>query len=80
MNPSTNSNRLLLSSEEAGQLFGKSGRQWRRWVENNKAPPPVNAPGHPMWRRSDIELWVDVGCSMTAFRLHKQKLAEKRKA
>ena len=54
---------LHLIQEDAGYISAEA----TEWVAARKAPPPLASPGITKWRRSDIELWIECGCSMPAF-------------
>jgi predicted DNA-binding transcriptional regulator AlpA len=45
----------LLTQGEVCRMFGISDETWRRWVKAGRTPQRVDLPGHPRWRREDIE-------------------------
>ena len=65
-------NSLLVGAPAVAALLGKSTRTINRLAEDGHLPPSVKLPGPRMWRRKDIEAWVDAGCSLRAFRRAKQ--------
>ncbi len=50
---------LYLSVREAAALLGVSTRTWWRWAANGTAPPAVRVGGVTLWRRSQLERWMD---------------------
>jgi len=59
---------LLVGAPVVATLLGVSVRTVNRWVAEGELPPPIKTPGNGvrMWRRRDIEQWVDAGCSLRA--------------
>ena len=45
----------LLTRPQICRRFAISRWTWTRWVRDGIAPAPVPLPGHPRWRRSDID-------------------------
>lgn len=52
----------LLTAKEAGQICRLSKRSWFRFSAYGKIPAPVKIGGSIRWRRSDIDLWLKMGC------------------
>ena len=50
---------LLLSATGVAQLVDVSPRTLRRIRKERGFPKPVKGPGHPRWRRRDIEKWIE---------------------
>ena len=63
---------LLIRAKEVAQLIGVSDRTIYRWVDEDNFPKPVMNLGVRRWRRRDIELWIEVDCSMRRFRSEKR--------
>lgn len=66
---------LLVNAREVSELLGVSVRTVNRWYEINEMPPPVRTPGggHRRWKRRDIEIWVEAGCTKRGWRRAKDK-------
>ncbi len=56
---------LLLSDAECAALCGIGRRTWNTYRTAGKVPPSIRMGGLTRWRRSDIELWVELGCPST---------------
>ena len=53
---------LLLSADDSATLCGVSEASWWRYHSAGKVPAPVKLGGRTLWRRPDLELWIDLGC------------------
>ena len=53
---------LLLRAANASRLGGVSLSTWWRLHAAKACPAPVRVGGATMWRRADLELWVELGC------------------
>jgi prophage regulatory protein len=62
---------LTLTVQEVAQLLGRGVRTIWRWTEKGKFPKPIKIEGSTLWRRADIELFVQEG-SFKAFRQAKR--------
>lgn len=50
----------LLTVPRICERIGCSRWTWRRWVTAKTAPQPVpGLPGHPKWKRADIDRFVE---------------------
>jgi predicted DNA-binding transcriptional regulator AlpA len=64
---------LLLSAVEAGWLCGVSEASWWRYHSAAKVPAPLKLGGRTLWRRADLELWIELGCpARAAFNVERQ--------
>jgi predicted site-specific integrase-resolvase len=45
----------LLTQIQICRRFGISDETWRRWRQKGLTPRPVDMPGRPRWRVSDID-------------------------
>ncbi len=52
----------LLTAQELAEMLGLCKRQIFRLNSIGKIPKPVRIGGSVRWRRSDIELWLELGC------------------
>jgi len=52
---------LLLRAEECALLCGVSRRTWERLKAGGQIPPSFKLGNARVWRRSDIDLWVQWG-------------------
>ncbi|WP_390895658.1 helix-turn-helix transcriptional regulator [Stieleria tagensis] len=61
---------LLVTAREVADLIGVTVRTVNRWYETGEMPIPVKTPGggHRRWKRRDIEIWVDAGCTKRGWR------------
>ena len=53
---------LLISAPEAAKLSGISRASFWRLHSSAKVPRPVRVGGRTLWRQSDIEEWIRLGC------------------
>lgn len=52
-------NDRLLRADEVTRRIGFSRRTLGRWVSSGWFPPPVLLGGHPRWRESAVQGWLD---------------------
>lgn len=62
---------LLVTAAEVALMLGVQTRTVNRWHDEEVLPPPVKMPGYRRWRRRDIEIWVEAGCSRKGWRRRK---------
>lgn len=53
---------LLLPAQEAAALCAVGEASWWRYQSAAKIPAPVKLGGRTLWRRADLELWIELGC------------------
>jgi hypothetical protein len=55
--------RLGLNADEAGALFGVSGRAWRKWDAAERVPQPyrLGARGMRRWDPRELAAWAAAG-------------------
>ncbi|MBN2844007.1 MAG: helix-turn-helix domain-containing protein [Sedimentisphaerales bacterium] len=53
---------LMVGADEAAKLSGVSVRTWHNLRSQGKTPAEVRLAGRVLWRRSDLELWIEAGC------------------
>jgi predicted DNA-binding transcriptional regulator AlpA len=54
---------LLLRAKQAAVMLGVSTATWYRLVSAGRTPQAVRlSQGLVRWRRSDLLLWIDMGC------------------
>jgi len=53
---------LLVGRIDAARLSGVSPASWDRLTAAGKTPSPIKLGGRVLWRRSDLESWVALGC------------------
>jgi len=53
---------LLLTADEAASLCRTSTRTWRSWDAGGKIPLPIRIGRAKLWRREELEAWIDAGC------------------
>ena len=53
---------LLVSTDQAAAACGVSAASWYRLKAAGKTPAPVRLGGKVLYRISDLELWVSLGC------------------
>ncbi len=53
---------LLMNAKKAAEFVGISRRSWDRLKSAGKIPPAIRLGMTHMWRRSDLEKWVFLGC------------------
>jgi predicted DNA-binding transcriptional regulator AlpA len=53
---------LLLPAQEAAALCAVGEASWWRYQSAAKVPAPVKLGGRTLWRRADLELWIELGC------------------
>ncbi len=60
---------LLVHLDELPALLGGGigKRTIQRWVEQGDFPPPIRLGGRTIWRRADIELYVEAGGNMAVW-------------
>lgn len=77
--------KLLLRASEAAALAGGSRSWWDSLVIRGLAPRPIRVGsgrrgGQPFWRRTDIELWIELDCpDAKTFEAIKESREKKRK-
>lgn len=52
----------LVGRTEAARLCAVSPATWDRLTAAGKVPRPIKLGGRVVWRRSDLESWVSLGC------------------
>jgi len=57
---------LLLSQAELARLLNISSRTISRMNASGKIPKPVRVGRSVLWRREEIERWIEVGCPIVA--------------
>ena len=59
--------RLLLSVADVARLLGGVGERtvWR-WADSGRMPRPLRVGGRRLWRRHEIQRWVEAGCPKIA--------------
>jgi predicted DNA-binding transcriptional regulator AlpA len=60
--PQDGSLALLVAAPEAAQLCGVSEATWWRHHSAGRVPAPVKLGGRTLWRRQQLELWIELGC------------------
>jgi predicted DNA-binding transcriptional regulator AlpA len=53
---------LLIGDREAAALVGVSRAHWHRLRAAGKLPPSIRLGRKVLWRRVEIELWIQAGC------------------
>lgn len=53
---------LLLNTKHCAELFEIGPRTWQKYLVGGKLPPSIKLAGRRVWRRVDIEMWIDLGC------------------
>jgi predicted DNA-binding transcriptional regulator AlpA len=53
---------LLLTAKQASAVCGRSLRSWRSWDSAGRIPRPVRLGRATMWRRRELEDWIEAGC------------------
>jgi predicted DNA-binding transcriptional regulator AlpA len=53
---------MLIPAPASGQLSGVSEATWWRMHAAGKVPQPVKLGGRTLWRRQEVEAWIDAGC------------------
>jgi len=53
---------LLIPDTGAAALCGVSRASWHRWRAAGKLPLPVRLGRKLLWRRREVELWIEAGC------------------
>lgn len=53
---------LLVNAKDAAKLCGISPATWHRLTAKGANPAAVRLSGAVRWKRSDLELWVTLGC------------------
>jgi predicted DNA-binding transcriptional regulator AlpA len=53
---------LLIGAKEAGQLCNRSPASWWRDHASGRVPAPVKLGGKTLWRRAELERWIEAGC------------------
>lgn len=55
----------LLTKDEVARIIKRSARHVQNLVSGNLMPTPIRiGGGRPLWRRTDIEEWINAGCRM----------------
>lgn len=56
----------LLTKDEVARVIKRSSRHVHNLVSQNLMPAPIRigGGGRPLWRRTDIEAWIQRGCTM----------------
>jgi predicted DNA-binding transcriptional regulator AlpA len=53
---------LLIASEAAAELCGRSRTTWWRDHSAGRIPAPVKIGGRTYWRADELRRWVEAGC------------------
>jgi predicted DNA-binding transcriptional regulator AlpA len=53
---------LVVSAAHAGALSGVSEATWWRLHAAAKVPASIKVGHRTLWRRSDVEKWIELGC------------------
>lgn len=53
---------LLVGRLEAARLCSVSPASWDRLTAAGKTPRPIKLGGRVVWRRVDLELWIQESC------------------
>ena len=53
---------LLVGRLHAAQLCAVSPASWDRLTAAGKTPKPIRLGGRVVWRRGDLQSWIDHGC------------------
>ena len=53
---------LLVGRIDAARLCGVSVTAWDRLKAGAMIPPHIKLGGRILWKRTDLEKWVDLGC------------------
>lgn len=55
----------LLTKDDVARIIKRSARHVQNLVSENLIPAPIRiGGGRPLWRRADIEAWINAGCRM----------------
>jgi excisionase family DNA binding protein len=54
--------RLLLPVEDVARLLSVKPRTVWKWAACGRVPRPVKIGGRTLWRRAELEEWVEGGC------------------
>ena len=55
----------LLTKDDVARIIKRSARHVQNLVGDNLMPAPIRiGGGRPLWRRTDIEEWIQRGCKM----------------
>ena len=66
----------LLTQGQVCRMLGISDETWRRWRAAGRTPQQVDLPGHPRWRRDDIEALAGQPVAGRYFRsIHRRQCA-----
>lgn len=52
----------LLKAKDAALYCGCSLRHWQLKDDARQVPAAIEAMGMKRWRRSDLDLWIEIGC------------------
>ena len=67
----------LLTAKDAASMCRLSKRSWFRLSSSGKVPAPVRIGGSVRWKRSDLELFIKLGCpDRNTFEERKEALHE----
>jgi len=53
---------LLLSASDAAELCGICRSTWLMLRDTGKTPAAIRLGRRVLWRRSDVEDWISLGC------------------
>ena len=53
---------LLVGRTGSARLSAVSPASWDRLTSAGKNPRPIKLGGRVVWRRSDLEAWIKLGC------------------
>jgi prophage regulatory protein len=54
--------RLLISARDAAAMCSVAVSTWYSWLSSGRVPAPLRLGGRVLWRRGELEAWVDAGC------------------
>lgn len=53
---------VLLSTQQAAALLGKSERTWRSWDAAGLVPRPIRIRRSLFWHPDELRAWIRAGC------------------
>lgn len=53
---------LLINAFDAAELCGVGKSQWYALVSSGKTPAPIKLGRKTLWRKSELQEWIEAGC------------------